>query len=72
MARMIMKKFCFKSALGSLLLLVLSVYPAHLFATSPENSQKSSFKELLHPNVVTVQYAGGIGCVSAGVGWERC
>lgn len=69
---MIMKKFCFKSALGSLLLLALSVCPANLYATSPEAPEKPKFKELLKPNVVTVQYAGGIGCVSAGMGWERC
>ena len=72
MARMIMKRFCFKSALGSLLLLALSVCSANLYATTPEGSKKLSFKERMNPDVVTLQYAGGIGGVSVGMGWERC
>ena len=62
MALIRMKKFCSKR---SSLLLSLS-----LLLFLPLMGQEKSIWERLTPNVATVQYAGNIGMVSAGAGWE--
>lgn len=69
MVRMIMKKFSFKEVRGSILLLVVLMLTC-VSSMSANTEKKRTFLQRITPTHVTAQYAGNIGCVSGGVGWE--
>lgn len=63
MALMNGKKFRFNALLWVLFLMMT-------LAVQPMRGEKTSIWKRLTPNIATMQYAGNIGKVSAGVGWE--
>ena len=76
---MSMKKFNYKHICGLLFLFVvlgITIPTKATASTTPiangDSSlvKKRSLKERLTPNTVVAQYAGNIGCVSVGLGWE--
>jgi hypothetical protein len=76
---MSMKKFNYKHICGLLFLFVvlgITIPTTATASTTPiangDSSlvKKRSLKERLTPNTFVAQYAGNIGCVSVGLGWE--
>ena len=63
MALMNTKKYRFNALLWGVLLIMT-------FSVQPMRGENTSIWKRLTPNIATVQYAGNIGKVSAGVGWE--
>lgn len=69
MARMSMKKFCFREWRWHVLKMVLPLW-AFAWSLTASADEQRTLAQRLTPTNVTVQYAGNIGCVAVGAGWE--